>query len=284
MDLTAMLAGMDGAAAPVEPVAPGTPEPAAPVPEPAAPTPAEPIIPTPPEELEPQPGEPAAPAPPAGEPAAPAAPEPPKMTDAQLEEALMAKFGITGGKSADAFAAQRAQISTYQDFLKRMGTVLGLPNTSDPEALMAGLTENVRAYESQQNNVPVALITQIDEVTAENATMRREMYKNNAFTGFQNVKNIYGLDQTEIDAFATELHDAGINPMLKPVNLPEEYMRLHSTDIIKAAQDAAVTKALARDANTNAHGSAPVAIAGQQQVPAKAGSMAELKQLLNTLK
>ena len=220
------------------PAAPAAPVEPAPAPAPAEPAPAEPA-----------PVEPAAPA-------SPAAPQPAEPAPVQDPEQLF----NTDPRNAS-FAKLRVQNRQLQETLGKFAAVLGV-ESKDPEALITTLEQKILEFQSQQNNIPVDVLKEVEDARKAKTQQEFETLRTNALLGFQKVKDAFGLKDGDLTEFAQQLNGAGKNPFTDAMDLVTEYRNLNFDKILKQERDKAMAEALAQQKQTAAHSTAPLKAQG----------------------
>ena len=225
--------GGDPAPAPAEP----TPAPAAPEP---TPTPAEPS-PTP-APAEPNPN-----------------PTPAEPTPAEPIVPLQQK------QAQETFAAMRIQNKQMNETLKGVATLLGIEGAVEPDALMDALQAKILENQAKTQNVPVELLQRLQTLEQQNNQFTAQQRQRNIEIGFENVKNTYKLDATQLNKFAEDLIANGLNPFTQEVDMVKAYRDIHFDEIVAAKIQEAVTAEQVRAANAAANGSNPGNQQGSQQ-------------------
>jgi hypothetical protein len=207
---------------------------------------------------------PATETPPAEAPAATAETTPPAApTEEQTPEQV-----FTADKQNQAFAAMRTQNTQYTRIINKMAEVLGVQDTSNPEAVLTALSDRLLAYEAQQTNVPVELLKRVQDMEIATAQQEAKNREEQANLGFQKVKDTFKLDDKGLVEFAKQLNSAGKDPYQTPMDLLQEYRSLNYDNILKKAQEDAVREALAKRTQSAAHSSTPSSAQGKPSTPA----------------
>lgn len=201
-------------------------------------------------------GQPAVTEPPAPEPNAPA--DPPITDPAPIEEpvnndvpgaATPTEPIIDNGQVKDtdpsssapsptnkvnkAFAEMRVQNQQYQKTLNQLGQLLGAQDTKDPNAILDLVQTQIIQAQAKQQNVPVDLLQRLDFLENQYNQNQQQTVQQQAMLGFQNVKNQFGLNDSDLNTFADELAGQGINPFAQQVNLVDVYKNLHFDDLVQ---------------------------------------------------
>jgi hypothetical protein len=245
-------------------------------PLPADLAPADPA-PTDPAPTDPKPADP----PPADPKPADPAPSDPKPADPTPADPTPAP-----DKSHEAFIHMRQQNTNLTKMLKGVGTILGLSDTdiADETKLTAALQAKITADAATKANVPVEFLTRMQNLEQRELERVALQRQDNAARGFQTVKDKYGLSQEQLNNFASELINNGINPLEQDnVNLVNHYKVLHFDDILQVEVAKAVAAEQARAAKANNSASTPNTIQGTGgggSEPNKVNSVRDLEKFL----
>lgn len=181
-----------------------------------------------------------------------------------------------------AFAQLRTENTKMASIMSRLGGLLGLDKATPPEQLIETLTQRLMATEAQQNNIPLEVYKRLEE--AEQAKLQNEqaMLQQQATLAFQNVKNTYKLTDAQLRDFAQQLHDAGKNPYLQPMDLVTEYRNINFEKILATERERAVQEALARDKKAAEQSTTPSAASGRPaEPPTQVSTIAGLNAILS---
>ena len=179
-------------------------------------------------------------------------PETPPTTDPQTTDPKP-------DRTQQAFAAMRVQNKKYNDTLKGVANVLGIdPNVVGDEAkLLAALQEKIVATQAQQQNVPVELLTRLQQLEERDRTYTAEQRKSEAAVGFQRVQETFKLTQPQLNSFAEELIQNGINPLEQSTDLIKQYKLFHYDELIQQAEQRAIAAEQARAAKASSQATTP---------------------------
>lgn len=180
-------------------------------------------------------------------------------------------------KQQYAFAQQQHQIKELTDLLKFQADAAGL-KYSDNKDLVAQLKEKALVDRATQQNIPIDLLREVEQLRQDSAQWKRYQNEQNAMAGFNRIQADYGLDQAALEAFAVELDQAGRNPFNGGVDVVAEYKARHIDDIISAA----VQKALKQSSTVDSTSSTPSSMQGTagDGKPQTVSSVAQLNALL----
>jgi hypothetical protein len=189
-------------------------------------------------------------------------------------------------KSTQAFIQMRQQNTALSKMLKGVGSILGLADTdlNDETKLTAALQAKITAKQAEDAKVPVEFLTRMQNLEQRDQERVALQRQDNAARGFQMVKDTYGLSQEQLNNFASELINIGVNPLAQDnVNLADHYKVLHFNDIVKAEVAKAVAAEQARAAKANNSASTPDktnGTGGGGSEPSKVNSVRELEKFL----
>lgn len=159
-------------------------------------------------------------------------------------------------KQQYAFAQQRHEITELTELLKTMADANGIKYESKAD-LVAKLKDKALVERATQQNVPVELLREVEQLRADSNQWKRYQHEQAAMTGFNKVATEFGLDQAGLEAFAVELDQAGKNPFTSEVDVLAEYKSRHLDEIVARKVQAAVEAALKGDAQASAQSSTP---------------------------
>jgi len=182
-----------------------------------------------------------------------------------------------------AFAQLRVQNTQMLTTLSRLGALLGLDKNTEADALIAAVQERLMATEAQAQQVPLQVYQELEQARKEKLENQQEMHRQQAALGFQNVKAAFQLSDADLHTFAQQLHDAGKNPFLQPLDLVNEYRVLNFDKILKAERDKAAQEALALQRKAERQSTTPSTATGKpEQAPTRIDSVAGLEALLGS--
>lgn len=188
-------------------------------------------------------------------------------------------------KSARAFAQMRVQNANMSKLLKGIGAVLGLSEQeiNDEKRLTEALQAKILAQEAERQNVPVELLARLKYLEERDQHFTALQRQQAAALGFQAVKDQFGLTQEQLNEFAAELVQNGINPLTTDnVDLVAQYRILHHEDLVKAAVEKALAEERARAAKATSSAPTPGKTTGVGGVkdPGKVESVHDLERFL----
>lgn len=180
-----------------------------------------------------------------------------------------------------AFAKMRTENKQLRDTMSRIGNILGVTDSS-PEALIKGLNDKILEFNSQQSHVPIELLRDLEQTKSRLAEYEQSSLREQALIAFQKVKDNYGLSNKQLEAFAQQLNEQGINPFQSAVDLDREYWNLNRESLVKQIKDQTEREVLAKQAHAAAHSTTPSKNTGGQTPTTPTGSIAALDALLAT--
>ena len=187
-------------------------------------------------------------------------------------------------KAGRAFAQMRVQNAQYQKTLNGIAKILGVTDTSNPDTLIAQLNKVILEKEAKDKNVPTELLERLQILEERDKEYSQKQIMENAYLGFQRVKDMFNLDEAGLQAFADELVAAGINPFESKVDVVREYKLLHFDDLIQAAVEQGIKQEQERAAKAANHSTAPNPQKGPGQSgnPEKITTVAQLNDWMNS--
>ena len=192
-------------------------------------------------------------------------------------------------KANKAFAEQRIQNKMMSQALEKILSKAGLDPTlaRNPQAVLKMFEDADIADQAQQMNIPAQLLSRINALESQTRAQEEQRLYNAAVSGFQTVKDKYNLSTTELNQFASQLQEAGINPFVTEIDFDREY-KMHNLDkIIENERKAAAKEALAKQTKATQHSTVPPRANGK---PAevddgeKINTMAQFDVLLSKMK
>lgn len=187
-------------------------------------------------------------------------------------------------KQNHAWAELRAQNTQLKTMLGKIAQATGIEYADDKD-LVAKLDEDTLNKLAKKQNVPVELLQRLDMLEQRDKANAAQQLQQEAFIGFQRIKDTYKLDEEELKAFASKLDETGKNPFLQKVNLDAEYKTLFFDTIVEKQVNAAVEAALKKSGAADTHSTKPSAKSGQKDTgsPDKVTTVAGLGSLLDKL-
>lgn len=146
-----------------------------------------------------------------------------------------------------AFAEQRLRIKKQDDFIKNIGKLIGMDDSSSLEDIQEKVKDALLAKEAKEQNIPVDILKRLER--AESLIQENDQIKleKKVTENFADLIEEHNLSKEEVDDFTQYLIDNNKNPMLDSnVDLQAEYLKLHFKDMIASAVQEAVAKEQAR--------------------------------------
>lgn len=179
-----------------------------------------------------------------------------------------------------AFAEQRVQIKKQNDFIRKVGKLVGFDYSTNTDEILEKVNEALLEKESKEQNIPVDILKRLERAESliqENDQIKLEKHVTEAFTDLIEEHN---LSKEEVDEFTNYLIDNGKNPMVDAnVDLQAEYLKLHYKDMVKAAVDEALAKEGERKKKVDEQASSSVGTSPGDKDEAKISSVKELDDL-----
>lgn len=204
-------------------------------------------------------------------------PQQPQRTPAEI-------FGQAGPIANKSFAELRAQNTQYRTILSKLGGMIGVQDTSNPDALVSALNERIIAFQNQSTGVPKDLLERVDTLDSFYQKYQQEQTQSAALIGFQKVKDTYKLSDADLSAFAQQLDAAGKNPFVSPMDLLTEYKMMNYDKLVQMAADQAVKAALGIQQNAVQNSTTPVRATSPAQPTAQKTTLQGLSEILKDFK
>lgn len=135
--------------------------------------------------------------------------------------------------------------------LGKVADANGIKYQNDKD-LVKALSDDAIVKMSQKTNVPVEILQELEQLKADSQAWKAQQLRETAAVGFENLKQQFGLEQADLEKFAVELDQKGLNPFLQPVDLVKEYQAAHFDEIVQKRIDAAVQAALQKSSAADA--------------------------------
>lgn len=205
----------------------------------------------------------------------------PEGTEGSEQKEFEPEEFFTGKKEKQnaTFAKMRVENKKYHDTIARLGSILGV-DAKDPEALIIGLNNKVLEYQSQQAKVPYELLQDLESTKTKLAEYEKASVREQALLAFQKVKDTYSLTNAQLETFATQLREQGVDPFQAPVDLDREYWIMNREQLVKQIKDKTEQEVLARNAKAAEHSTTPSKAKGSETHTAPVGSMAAFESFM----
>lgn len=182
-------------------------------------------------------------------------------------------------KQAFAFAQLRQEAAQKKQLLTGLQKILSIPEDTPMEDVMTKVQEAIVKAQSKQTGVPEEIITKLNNLEQRDKEYRAHQLQESAYLGFNKVQKEYGLDQTQIKAFAVELLKDNMNPFEQEVDVLKEYKLRHFDDILQAKVAKAVQAEQERAAKAGTQSTQPGNTQGQTK--GETGKINSIKELDN---
>ena len=182
-----------------------------------------------------------------------------------------------------AFAQMRSENTVLKKLVNDIAGVLGVDANTSQNQMLAAVQNAVLNAQAKQQNIDPALLQRMSQLEAFKEQTERQALSSRALMGFQTVKNQFKLSDAELDNFADQLMQAGVNPFTKEVDLVSEYKLRNFDTLIAAAEQRGVAKEATRQTKVAAHSTQPgtAAGAGSSESSDKIKSVSELTNWFN---
>lgn len=181
-------------------------------------------------------------------------------------------------KANAAFAQMRSENTALKKLVGDIAGVLGI-NPDTPQAQMQhAVQEAILKAQAKQQNLDPAVLQRLNQLEQYKEDNERQSLTNKAYIGFQTVKNQFNLSDKELDSFAEQLMQSGVNPFTKDVDLVSEYKVRNFDKLIAAAEQRGAAKEAERQQHVAKHSSQPTKATGvgSNSEPDKITSTTEL--------
>lgn len=182
-----------------------------------------------------------------------------------------------------AMARMRVENSQYQRTLQQIAQALGIKE-NDPVKLGDVLVNMAQEKLAKDANVPVELYKELHITKEQLAAIQYQQNQMAAKEKFMAVKQLYGLDDTALMAFAKQLDDEGINAVTNPnIDLEYEYYKRNREAIEQKKIAKAVEEALRNSQQADNKSTTPSTNKGAPQSTSepKVNNVAALNDLLD---
>jgi len=163
----------------------------------------------------------------------------------------------TDDRGAQAFAKMRVENKNLQKMVEGIAEVLGIQDTKDPEAVNNAIKDKILEAQAKKAEVPKEMLARLQYLEEKDAAAEETNNRNAAFHQFQQVKSNFNLSDKELEAFATELQMAGLNPFANKLDLVKEYKNLHFDTLVQNEVAKAVANEMKRSTKASTQGTTP---------------------------
>ena len=178
-------------------------------------------------------------------------------TTENVEGGETSDSSVEADKTAKAFAQMRIENKNLQKMIKGVAEVLGVQDTSNPESVTQALQQKIIEAQAKQQNVPPEMLARLQQLEeAQNETTQNQI-RQQAYVGFQKVKDTFNLSNQDLEKFAATLQEKGVNPFDGPVDIMKEY-KVHNYDrLIAEAEARGAQKEIERTTKAQNQGTTP---------------------------
>lgn len=159
-------------------------------------------------------------------------------------------------KDANAFAQMRVQNKAYEDVLSKLAAASGIEYTGTDD-LLAKLNDAAINKQAQKQGIPAEYLKRMEALEETQRRWDAMQNQNRLTQGFTALQSKYGLSAQEMQNFAATLDNERVN--LANLDVVKEYEARNFESIVQSRIDKAVAEALAKNAQVDAHSTAPSA-------------------------
>ena len=146
-----------------------------------------------------------------------------------------------------AFAKLRSENKELNKVLRDVGQILGLDSGADSSKILDGVKQAVLQQKAKDQGVPVETLQKIAELENLVEENRRIKLEKDTSERFTELIDEFNLSEEQVNAFTSYLIENNLNPLEGiPVDLKAEYLKLHWSEMLKAAKDEAVQSEVKR--------------------------------------
>ena len=188
-------------------------------------------------------------------------------------------------KAQQAFAQMRIQNKRYSNLLKSVANILGIPETalSDENALTSAVEAKVIEKQAESQNIPAPVLAELIQLRQKEQAMVAQQRNAEVAVGFQRVMDTFKLTPAQLNKFAEELLESGVNPLEQSVDLVKQYKLLHYDELIEKAKQEAIIAEQNRAAKASSQSTTPGSSQGAGSgEPAKVSNVHELNAWLES--
>jgi hypothetical protein len=168
-----------------------------------------------------------------------------------------------------------------QSILEDVAKVLGVQGKDADQIVQAVRQATIKAQAKQQN-IPEEILMELKSLKENQEQVTRSQLEQQAYLGFQNVKNTFKLDEKSLGEFAAQLSEAGLNPFDNPVDLVQQYKILNFEKLQTLAREEGIAAEQARALKANSQSSTPDGNSGGQTgEQSKINTVADLDAFFN---
>lgn len=162
-------------------------------------------------------------------------------------------------KAENAFAQMRVLNKKYEHMFKGLSEILEVKGVdlNNPEAVLSAMQEKIIAAQAQKQNIPVEVLQELTTLKQEKQQFTSDQIRQSAYLGFQKIKDDFKLEDNELQAFADQLVEDGLNPFEQPVDLIREYRFRNFDKLVQQAEERGARREAERAAKAGQHSSTP---------------------------
>ncbi len=181
-------------------------------------------------------------------------------------------------KANAAFAQMRSENTALKKLVGDIAGVLGIDPSTPQAQMQSAVQEAILKAQAKQQNLDPAVLQRLQQLEQYKEANERQSLTNKAYMGFQTLKNQFNLSDKQLEGFADQLMQAGVNPFTTDVDLVTEYKLRNFDKLINAAEQRGAAKEAERQQNVAQHSSQPnkTTGAGSNSEPDKITSTSEL--------
>ena len=156
-----------------------------------------------------------------------------------------------------AFAQMRSENTALKKLVNDIAGVLGIDANTPQAQMQAAVQDAIIKAQAKQQNIDPAVLQRLSQLENYKEETEKQALTSKALMGFQTVKNQFKLSDADLDKFADQLVEAGVNPFTKEVDLVSEYKLRNFDALIAAAEQRGIAKEATRQTNVAAHSTQP---------------------------
>ena len=156
-----------------------------------------------------------------------------------------------------AFAQMRSENTALKKLVNDIAGVLGIDANTPQAQMQAAVQDAIIKAQAKQQNIDPAVLQRLSQLENYKEETEKQALTSKALMGFQTVKNQFKLSDADLDKFADQLMESGVNPFTKEVDLVSEYKLRNFDALIAAAEQRGIAKEATRQTNVAAHSTQP---------------------------
>lgn len=183
--------------------------------------------------------------------------EPGASTEPGAQQEQTAQNADNNQRANAAFAQMRSENTALKKLVNDIAGVLGIDANTPQAQMQAAVQDAIIRAQAKQQNIDPAVLQRLSQLENYKEETEKQALTSRALMGFQTVKNQFKLSDADIDAFANQLMEAGVNPFTRDVDLVSEYKLRNFDALIAAAEQRGIAKEVERQTNVAAHSTQP---------------------------